>query len=145
MDIQKHRREKLTKLLNGPLFKGDRVRFCEDASISKSRLSQLLDTDEPFGDVAASNLATSLGLDAGYFNAFESVAEEPSDEDDVIVPAQCEVKAYLNQRGDIVISRPLEDWERYSGDQEPSVATIIPKLFAPRLIEKLKELLAAAN
>ena len=43
MDIQKHRREKLTKLLNGPLFKGDRVRFCEDASISKRGDSGVLE------------------------------------------------------------------------------------------------------
>jgi hypothetical protein len=145
MNIQNHRREKLLKLLNGPMFKGDRGQFCEAASISKGRLSQLLDSDESFGDVAASNLATSLGLEVGYFNAFESIQVNRNDEGDVIVPSQCEVKAYLNQDGDIVLSRPLEDWERYSSDQETNVAIIIPKLFAPRLIEKLKELLAAAN
>jgi hypothetical protein len=126
------------------MFKGDRRLFCDAASITTGRLSQLLDEREPFGDVAASNLATSLGLDLGYFNAFDSGAGADNG-DDVVVPAQSEVRAYLNQYGDIVLSRPLEDWERHSSDQEPNFWIVIPKLFAPRLIERLKELLAAAN
>lgn len=112
MGIQLHRREKLTSLLSGPMFKGDRGLFCETASIFKGRLSQLLDEQEPFGDVAASNLATSIGLGFGYFNAFEFDAVEGSGEDDVVVPAQSEVKAYLNQRGDIILSRPRDDCDR---------------------------------
>ena len=71
--------------------------------------------------------------------------DDDDEHDDVIVPEQYEVKAYLNNSNAVVLSRPLHDWERFSGDQEPRVAIVIPKFYVPLLIEKLKELMAAAN
>lgn len=61
------RREWLKTLLNGPRFNGDRAAFCKYAEISNSRLTQLLDPDEPFGDVAARKLCDKLGLQDDYF------------------------------------------------------------------------------
>ena len=42
------------------------------AKISAGRLSQLLDTNEPFGDVAARNLESRLQLPAGYFDSMDA-------------------------------------------------------------------------
>ena len=61
------RRYKLTRLIEDR-FKGDRGRLLTEAGISKGRLSQLLDPDEPFGDVAARNLETRLNLEPGFFD-----------------------------------------------------------------------------
>jgi hypothetical protein len=65
------RRQKLELLLQGR-FKGDRGAFLNESGLSKGRLSQLLDPDEPFGDVAARNLEDRLHLDSGYFDAMDS-------------------------------------------------------------------------
>lgn len=61
------RRKHLAALL-ASRFKGDRAQLCAAAGITKGRLSQLLDENEPFGDVAANNLAESLQLPVGYFD-----------------------------------------------------------------------------
>lgn len=61
------RRKKLSDLLNGPRFNGDRSAFCAQAGITNSRLSQLLDPNESFGDVAANNLIESLRLGQDFF------------------------------------------------------------------------------
>ncbi len=65
------RRQKLRLLLNDR-FKGDRGVFLKAAGITKGRLSQLLDPDEPFGDTAARNLENRLSLEPGYFDAMDS-------------------------------------------------------------------------
>jgi hypothetical protein len=44
----------------------------KSAGITKGRLSQLLDPNEPFGDTAARNLEHRLSLDAGYFDAMDA-------------------------------------------------------------------------
>jgi hypothetical protein len=62
------RRENLRRLLASPRFDGDRAKFCQDAVITKARLSQLLDARQPFGDLAASQLCEKLGLPEGFFN-----------------------------------------------------------------------------
>ena len=65
------RRQKLRLLLEGA-YQNDRRRFLEKSGISKGRLSQLLDPDEPFGDVAARNLEDKLQLEPGYFDAMDA-------------------------------------------------------------------------
>jgi hypothetical protein len=65
------RRQKL-KLLLEHRFKGDRGDFLEASGLSKGRLSQLLDPDQPFGDTAARNLEDRLNLEPGYFDAMDS-------------------------------------------------------------------------
>lgn len=65
------RRHKLRNLLEHK-FHGDREKFLDATGLSKGRLSQLLDENEPFGEVAARNLETRLHLDPGYFDAMDS-------------------------------------------------------------------------
>lgn len=65
------RRQKLRALLEGT-FHNDRGLFLEKSGISKGRLTQLLDPDEPFGDVAARNLEEKLHLEPGYFDSMDA-------------------------------------------------------------------------
>ena len=44
----------------------------KDAGITKGRLSQLLDPDLPFGDVAARNMEERLRLEPGYFDSMDA-------------------------------------------------------------------------
>lgn len=69
------RRSKLLHLLNVG-FKGDGGAFLEKSGLSKGRLSQLLDPDEPFGDVAAKRLAERLELPPGYFDTMDAQTVE---------------------------------------------------------------------
>lgn len=64
------RRSKLKHLLEA-VFKGNRGAFLEKSGLSKGRLSQLLDPNEPFGDRAARNLEDRLELEPGYFDAMD--------------------------------------------------------------------------
>jgi len=65
------RRSKLRHLLEVQ-FKGDMGAFLKKSGLTKGRLSQLLDPSEPFGDVAARNLAERLQLPPGYFDAMDA-------------------------------------------------------------------------
>lgn len=65
------RRQKLRFLLSHR-FKDDRGAFLKESGLTKGRLTQLLDPDEPFGDVAARNLEDRLHLDPGYFDAMDA-------------------------------------------------------------------------
>lgn len=65
------RRQKLRDLLTYR-FKGDRGAFLRASGLTKGRLTQLLDPDQPFGDVAARNLEERLQLDVGYFDSMDS-------------------------------------------------------------------------
>jgi hypothetical protein len=65
------RRSKLQHLLDHR-YKGSREQFLKDSGLSKGRLSQLLDPDLPFGDVAARNLEERLKLEPGYFDAMDA-------------------------------------------------------------------------
>lgn len=65
------RRSKLRHLLDVQ-FKGDRGAFLKKSGLTKGRLSQLLDPSEPFGDVAARNLAERLELPPGYFDQMDA-------------------------------------------------------------------------
>lgn len=74
----------------------------------------------------------------------DSMNEKPG-EDDIVVPQIDQVRVYLNTTGDVVISRKLFDWERHSSDQEDDVFIVIPKLYVPRFVERVKSLLAEGN
>ena len=84
------RRQKLHSLLQSR-FKGDRGAFLSESGLTKGRLSQLLDPDQPFGDVVARNLESRLHLEPGFFDAmdertvqfallFESLPENQKDQ-----------------------------------------------------------------
>jgi hypothetical protein len=65
------RRYKLATLI-ADQFKGDRGGFLKQTGLTKGRLSQLLDPETPFGDVAARNLEQRLQLAPGYFDAMDA-------------------------------------------------------------------------
>ena len=69
------RRYKLQHLLD-TRFRGDRGAFLRDSGITKGRLSQLLDPEQPFGDVAARNLEGRLRLEPGYFDTMDAQTVE---------------------------------------------------------------------
>lgn len=64
------RRYKLQHLLE-TRFKGDRGKFLQESGLTKGRLSQLLDPEEPFGEVAARRLEERLTLEPGYFDKMD--------------------------------------------------------------------------
>lgn len=65
------RRQKLRDLIELK-FDGDRGAFLKASGLTKGRLSQLLNPEEPFGDVAARNLEERLQLEPGYFDSMDS-------------------------------------------------------------------------
>lgn len=69
------RRYKLRQLLESR-FKGDRGAFLTESGITKGRLSQLLDENEPFGDVAARKMEERLQLEPGYFDSMDAQTVE---------------------------------------------------------------------
>jgi hypothetical protein len=87
------RRSKLRHLLEVD-FRGDRGAFLNKSKLSKGRLSQLLDPNEPFGDTAARNLETRLQLEPGYFDAMNASTVEWAVKFDALPP---EVKARWTQ------------------------------------------------
>ena len=65
------RRQKLQDLLTRR-FKGERGAFLKASGLTKGRLTQLLDPNQPFGDVAARNLEQRLQLEPGYFDTMDA-------------------------------------------------------------------------
>lgn len=65
------RKQKLSQLI-AENYGDDRGKFLKAAGITKGRLSQLLDPDEPFGEVAARNLEERLQLPPGYFDSMDA-------------------------------------------------------------------------
>jgi len=84
--MQTLRRSKLRHLLE-ITFKGDRGLFLKKSGLSKGRFSQLLDPNEPFGDVAARNLADRLELPNGYFDQMDRATLEWAVAFDALPPA----------------------------------------------------------
>ena len=56
-------------------FRGDRKAFMEATGLSKGRIAQLLDENEPFGDVAVARLEKKLSI-KGYFDAPDTQAAQ---------------------------------------------------------------------
>lgn len=56
-------------------FKGDRAKLIKATGLTKGRIAQLFDPDQPFGEIAARRLAEQLGLSLDYFEHDESDTE----------------------------------------------------------------------
>jgi hypothetical protein len=56
-----------------------------------------------------------------------------------VVPAQYAVHVWINEKGDAVISRDAHEWE---STDDGRVYVVIPRLYVPRTIERLRELFA---
>lgn len=61
------RRARFVEWFNGPPLRGDRARLIKITGYTKGRVAQFFDQDQPFGQLAAKNLAIKLGLDAQAF------------------------------------------------------------------------------
>jgi hypothetical protein len=64
--MQNARRSRFLDYFNGPL-KGSREVLMKRTGLTKGRVSQLFDENQPFGELAARNLAEKLGLASDYF------------------------------------------------------------------------------
>lgn len=49
-------------------YRGDRGRFIQDTGLTKGRVAQLFDEDQPFGERAAHNLTSKLRLSPDFFD-----------------------------------------------------------------------------
>lgn len=65
--MDKERRSRFKSYFSGPPLRGDRAKLMDKTGLSKGRVTQLLDDDEPFGERAAANLAVKLGLPLDAF------------------------------------------------------------------------------
>lgn len=94
MDMHKHRRDRLHKLLAAKPYKGDRQALEAAGDLSSSRLTQLLSSTyrdgKGFGEGAARKLEKKLGLKSMYFDQITAVEAEdfqvPTDEYYEIIP-----------------------------------------------------------
>lgn len=68
--MDQQRKARLRQLI-ATRFSGDRAAFGAAVDLSKGRVSQLLDPDEPFGERAASSLAEKLHLPDRWFEQAE--------------------------------------------------------------------------
>lgn len=67
LNMDAHRKQRLQVLIN-TRFSGDRAAFGKEVELSKGRVSQLLDPDEPFGERAAGSLVEKLRLPDRWFD-----------------------------------------------------------------------------
>lgn len=65
--ITQHRKKRLEQLISGAPYHGDRSAFMEATGLSKGRVSQLLDPEDQFGELAAARLCKMLDLAEGWF------------------------------------------------------------------------------
>ena len=61
------RRERLLAWFNKAPCKGDRGKLIAASGLTKGRIAQLFDDEQPFGERAAAALATRLGLESDFF------------------------------------------------------------------------------
>lgn len=62
------RRTQFVAWFAGPPMNGDREALIRKSGLTKGRISQLFDSEQPFGERAARTLAQSLGLPSEFFN-----------------------------------------------------------------------------
>lgn len=70
--MDKQRRALFVLWFSGAPMHGDRALLMKKINLSKGRVTQLLDDDEPFGERAARSLAVKLGLRPGAFEPASS-------------------------------------------------------------------------
>ena len=86
-NLTKHRKDRLRALIDGKPYAGNQAEFGRKAGLTKARITQLLNPDEPFGERAAESLCAKLelsprwfeqGLAAGEGEMVPAAAREPS-------------------------------------------------------------------
>ena len=65
--LTQHRKTRLRALVEGKPYFGNQADLARAAAVTKARITQLLDPDEPFGERAADNLCLKLHLPPRWF------------------------------------------------------------------------------
>lgn len=71
------RKRRLKELIDEKPFLGNQAAFAEHVGLSKGRITQLLDQNDSFGELAARKLALTLMLPSDYFDSQEEPARTP--------------------------------------------------------------------
>lgn len=66
-NLTKHRKDRLRALIEGKPYAGNQAEFGRKAGLTKARITQLLNPDEPFGERAAERLCAKLELSPRWF------------------------------------------------------------------------------
>lgn len=66
-DLTKHRKDRLRALIEGRPYTGNQAEFGRKAGLTKARITQLLNPEEPFGERAAESLCAKLELSPRWF------------------------------------------------------------------------------
>ena len=66
-NLTKHRKDRLRALIDGKPYAGNQADFGRKAGLTKARITQLLNPDEPFGERAAESLCAKLELSPRWF------------------------------------------------------------------------------
>lgn len=127
------RRGRFVAYFEGPPLRGDRSQLMRRTGISKGRVTQLLDPDEPFGQKAASSLAVKLGLSA---DAFERGSNTWTSEQHALEGAERQAQVVAHDLSHLQIEdAPHVEWgEQMTGNDLPPVfwATLPDDSMAPR-------------
>ena len=78
--MKNKRRDRFIAYFNGPPLRGDRARLIERTGLTKGRVTQILDEDQPFGEKAAQAMAEKLGLPGDYFETDAYIGGVPERE-----------------------------------------------------------------
>jgi len=76
-DLTRHRKMRLSELIAGPPYGGNRVEFGKAVNLSKGRITQLLSNEHQFGERAAQTICDSLGLPGHYFEQGFVIVDNP--------------------------------------------------------------------
>lgn len=82
--MDQQRKDRLRQLI-ATRFGGDRAAFGAAAGLTKGRVSQLLDPDEPFGERAAASLTEKLALPDRWFEQLAQVPTSSRAQDDLVI------------------------------------------------------------
>lgn len=74
-ELTKHRKDRLRALIDGKPYAGNQAEFGRKAGLTKARITQLLNPDEPFGERAAESLCAKLELSPRWFEQGLSTGE----------------------------------------------------------------------
>lgn len=72
--MQNPRRARFIAYFQGGPLKGSREKLMQRTGLTKGRVSQLFDEGQPFGELAARNLAEKLGLAPDHFERDQDMA-----------------------------------------------------------------------
>lgn len=110
------RRKRFVAYFEGPPLHGDRAKLMQKTGYTKGRVNHFLDTDQPFGQKAAANLATRLGLHA---DAFERQAHPQRSDDPAHQVVDLRPVAHDLSHAEVDTAPTTLEWEQTLNDKLP--------------------------